>query len=72
MIKQNKTRLQFILGGILMLAFAVTACNNDGEKKDAPRDSPVTVTPPPNVKDSTDTMEHKTGKVAPGNDVKPQ
>jgi hypothetical protein len=72
MIKQNKTKLQFILAATLMLTLSFTACNNDGEKKDAVKDAPVTVTPAPSVKDSTDTMESKTGKVAPGSDVKPQ
>ena len=72
MIKQNKTRLQFMLGGILMLTFAVAGCNNDGEKKEAVKDSVVTLTPPTIVKDSTDTMEAKPGNVAPGTDPKPQ
>lgn len=72
MIKQNKTRLQFMLGGILMLTFAVAGCNNNGEKKEAAKDSVVTFTPPTIVKDSTDTMEPVTGKKAPGTDPKPQ
>lgn len=70
MIKQNKTRLQFMLGGILMLTFAVAGCNNSGEKKEAAKDSVVTTTPA--VRDSNDTMEPVTGKKAPGSDVKPQ
>lgn len=75
MIKQNRTTLQFMLGGILMLTMAVTACNNGKEEsKDAPKDSVTTSTPPPPaaVKDTIDTMETKTGNVAPGSDVKPQ
>lgn len=74
MIKQNKTRLQFMLGGILMLTFAVAGCNNDGEKKEAAKDSIVVTPPPPPpaVRDSNDTMEPVTGKKAPGSDVKPQ
>jgi hypothetical protein len=74
MIKQNKTKLQFILGGILMLTFAVAACNNSGESKEAKKDTVVTTTtppPPPTVKDSNDTMEATPGKVAPGSDQKP-
>jgi hypothetical protein len=75
MIKQNKTTLRFILGGILMLTLAVTACNNGKkeESKDATKDSPVTTTPPPPaaVKEPIDTMEKKSGNVAPGNDNKP-
>lgn len=75
MIKQNKTTLKFILGGILMLTMAVTACNNGKkeESKDATKDSPVTTTPPPPpaIKDSLDSMEKTPGHVAPGNDNKP-
>lgn len=73
MIKKNRTTLQFMLGGILMLTMAVTACNNGKEEsKDAPKDSVTTAPPPPSaVKDSIDTMESKTGNVAPGNDTKP-
>jgi len=71
MIKQNRTSLQFLLGGILMLTMAVTACNNGKEEsKDAPKDSVVntTPTPAPAVKDS---MEPTKGNVAPGNENKP-
>jgi hypothetical protein len=71
MIKQNRTSLQFLLGGILMLTMAVTACNNGKEEsKDAPKDSVVntTPTPAPTVKDS---MEPTKGNVAPGNENKP-
>lgn len=71
MIKQNKTKLQFILAGMLMLTFA--ACNNSGDKKEATTDSPAvkTETPPPAVRDSVDSMEATPGKVAPGNENKP-
>lgn len=58
MIRQNKTKLQFALGAILFLSVAVTACNNDGEKKE-------TVTTTTVVKDSTDTMVKIKGKVSP-------
>jgi hypothetical protein len=72
MIKQNRTKLQFILGGILMLTFAVAGCNNDGEKKEATKDT-LTKTPPATVNVPLDTpMEKIPGKVAPGSDVKPQ
>lgn len=75
-MKQNRTKLQFMLAGILMLSIAFTACNNNKEEsKDAPKDSVVTTTTPPpapTTKDSNDSMESKTGKVAPGSDVKPQ
>jgi uncharacterized lipoprotein len=73
MIKQNRTKLQFLLGAILMLTFA--ACNNSSENKEATKDTMTkTETPPPApaVRDSADTMEVTPGKVAPGNDVKPQ
>ena len=71
MIRQNKTKLQFILGGALMLTMAVTACNNNGENKEVVKDTPVTFTPPTIIKDSTDTMEKMTGKKAPGHDIPP-
>ena len=74
MNKQNKTKLQFILGGILFLTFAVAACNN-GDNKDskaAVKDSPATemktTTPPPATNDSIhkkDSMEVTPGKVSP-------
>lgn len=71
MIKQNKTKLQFILAGILMLTFA--ACNNSGDKKETEttKDTITTVVPAPAVRDSGDTMEATPGKVAPGNENKP-
>lgn len=72
MIKQNKTTLRFILGGALLLTFAVAGCNNNSETKEVTKDSTVTFSPPTIVKDSADTMEVIPGKVAPGNDVKPQ
>lgn len=72
MIKQKRTTLQLILGGILTLTLAATACNNGKEEnKDAPKDS-VVFTPPAIVKDSIDTMESTKGNVAPGSDIKPQ
>lgn len=73
MIKQNKTKLQFILAGFLMLTFA--ACNNSGDKKEteATKDTTTTVAPAPApaVRDSADTMEATPGKVAPGTEQKP-
>jgi len=71
MIKQNKTGLHFILGGALLLTIALSACNS-GETKEVTKDSSVTFTTPTIVKDSNDTMEAIPGKVAPGNDTKPQ
>ena len=74
MIRQNKTKLYFILGTALFLTFAVAACNNDGETKEVVKDSitaPI-VTPPVVIKDSIDTMEKIPGKKAPGSDPKPQ
>ena len=72
MIRQNKTKLQFILGGALLLTLAVAACNNGGETKVVTKDSiTTTVTPPVVIKDSNDTMEKMPGKKAPGSDVKP-
>ncbi len=65
MIKQNKTKLPFALGAILFLSVAVTACNNDGEKKE-------TVTTTTVVRDSTDTMEKMKGKVSPVEEIKPK
>lgn len=56
MNKQIKTKLQFILLGILFVTFAVAGCNNSGEDKAAPKDSAaITVPPPAVVKDSMDT-----------------
>lgn len=70
MIKQNKTKLQFILAGILMMTFA--ACNNGGKKEETTKETPTEVAPTaPVVRDSTDSMEPIPGKVAPGNDNKP-
>jgi uncharacterized lipoprotein len=67
MIKQNKTKLPFILGAALLLS--VAACNNNGEKKETVKDEPAnemkTPTPPPSVSDSTDTMEKVKGAVSP-------
>lgn len=76
MIKQNKTKLQFIFGGILVLTFAFASCNGSGDTQVTVKDSVVTesktvITAPP-VKDSTDTMEVIKGEKAPGSDVKPQ
>jgi hypothetical protein len=70
MIKQNRTKLQFILAGFLMFAFS--ACNNSSETKEAAKDTTTqTVAPTPAVRDSIDTMEAKPGNVAPGNENKP-
>ena len=68
MIRQNKTKLYFILGGALVLTLAVAGCNN-GETKEVKKDSVTTKTI---IRDSIDTMEKMTGKKAPGSDPKPQ
>lgn len=68
MIKQNKTKLQFVLGAILFLSVAVTACNN-GDKKDTVKDGPaVTDSLKKNV---TDSMVKETGGVSPVEETKP-
>jgi hypothetical protein len=67
MIKQNKTKLQFVLGAILFLSVAFAACNNNGEKKE--KDEPVTTTVP---RDTLDTMEKIKGSVSPVEEVKPK
>lgn len=65
MTKQNKTKLQFILGGILFLTFAVAACNgSDKDTQVVVKDSTVTKIKT-TVHDSTDTMEKIKGKVSP-------
>ena len=72
MIKQNRTKLKFIISGFLMLTFA--ACNNSSETKEAAKDTTtqtVAPAPAPAVRDSSDTMEATPGKVAPGNENKP-
>lgn len=74
MIKQNKTKLQCILAGFLMLTFS--ACNNSGETKEATKDSATQIVTPPSAPAVTDsivdtTMEATPGKVAPGNENKP-
>ena len=69
MIKQNKTKLQFMLGGAVMLTLAVAACNNSTEKEP---EKTVIVTPAPPVKDTIDTMVKMPGSVAPVTDVPPK
>ncbi|MBL7702129.1 MAG: hypothetical protein JNM14_07760 [Ferruginibacter sp.] len=71
MIKQNKTKLRFILGSALLLTMAVTSCNNSGDAKEEKKDTTVNFTPPVIKKDSTDTMEKTVGNKAPGNENKP-
>ena len=68
MNKQIKTKLQFILVGILFVTFAVTSCNNGKDDKEAPKDSVTNTTPPPPapVKDSMDSANE-----APVTDPKP-
>jgi hypothetical protein len=72
MIKQNKTKLQFVLGTVLFLSVAVAGCNNDGEKKETVKDEPVVTAPV--VTDSIDTnhMEKMKGGVSPVDEIKPK
>lgn len=70
MIKQNKTKMQFVLGAILFLSVAVTACNNDGEKKETVKDEPAVTAPV--KRDSTDSMEKMKGAVSPVDENKPK
>jgi hypothetical protein len=73
MNKTTRTRLQFIVGAILFLSFAVAACNNDGEKKVTVKDEPVTTTTVTTVvRDSTDSMEKIKGGVSPVEETKPK
>lgn len=58
MIKQIKTKLLFPAAAILMVTFAVTACNNKEEK---------TIKTQQTEKEKIDTAD-----VSPGSDAKPQ
>ena len=53
MNKQNKTKLQFILGAILLVTFAVAGCNNGEADKTTTTETKTTVTEQP--RDSMDT-----------------
>lgn len=59
MNKQIKTKLQFILGGILLVTFAIASCNNNSEAdKAATKDTATeikTTVPDQPVRDSMDT-----------------
>ena len=69
MNKQIRTKLQFILVGILLVTFTITGCNNGDADKAAPKDSVTNTVPPPPqpVKDSMDTANE-----APVTDPKPK
>jgi hypothetical protein len=72
MIKITKPKLQFIVGAFLFMSFTIAACNT-GEKKETVKDEPaVTTTAPPEVRDSSDTMEKIKGAVSPVEEVKPK
>ena len=45
MNKKIKTTFQFILAGTLLASFAVTGCNNEGDSKEAVKDSVATEKP---------------------------
>ena len=69
MIKQNKTKLQFVLGAILFLSVAIAACNN-GDNKETVKDEPATIDT--SKKNATDTpMVKETGGVSPVEETKP-
>lgn len=54
MNKQNKTKLQFILGGILLVTFAIAGCNNGKTDKTTTTDTLRTDTiPTPSKMDPT-------------------
>jgi len=64
MHNKTKTKLQFILGGILMLTFAVNACNDSKSDKAVVTDSTTstevkTTVPAPVIKDSMDSIPGK-------------
>lgn len=61
----NKTKLQFILGGILFVTFAVVGCNNGDADKDATKEI-KTETPAPAVKDSMDSIPGNTAPTPGG------
>lgn len=54
MNKQIKTKLQFILGAILMVTFAVAGCNDTKTDKTTIKDSTSNPVPQQPVKDSMD------------------
>ncbi len=64
---KTKTTLQFILAGTLLVSFAVTGCNSEGESKEATKDTvatekPMEVAPAPAV---VDTMKKDTATTRP-------
>jgi hypothetical protein len=68
MMMQNKTKLQFLLAGILFVTVSLTACNNDADKNKPAEEPAKTETPAPATGDTTqkkDTMEVTPGKVSP-------
>ncbi len=66
----TKTKLQFILGAILMLSFAVTACNNSETDKAVVKDSAssteIKTVVAPAVKDTMDTIPGNQGPTPGG------
>ncbi len=70
MNKQNKTKLQFILGGILFLTVAFAACNSGDAAKETPVDTTKQEMPAP-APAANDSMEVTPGNVAPVTDGKP-
>lgn len=71
MYTKAKTQLHFILGGIMMLTFAVSACNNGESEKTVVKDSTVstevkTELPPPPLKDTMDSIPGNQGPTPGG------
>jgi hypothetical protein len=40
--KKTKTTLQFFVAGALLVSFAIAGCNNEGESKEATKDTVAT------------------------------
>lgn len=68
----TKTKLQFILGALLMLTFAVNACNDSKSDKAVVTDSTTstevkTTVIPPAIKDSMDSIPGNQAPTPDGN-----
>lgn len=68
----TKTKLQFILGAILMLTFTVNACNDSKSDKAVVTDSTTstevkTTVIPPAIKDSMDSIPGNQAPTPDGN-----
>lgn len=68
MINKTKTSLQFILAGALFVSFAVTGCNNEGDSKEATKDTVATeksMEAAPVAPATTDTTKKDTASTRP-------